>query len=33
MKTSKTDLSARLEPIKKRNENKICFDCGEKRTT
>ena len=33
MKTSKTDLSARLEQIKKRNANKICFDCGEKGTT
>ena len=33
MKTSKTDLSARLEQIKKRNANKTCFDCGEKGTT
>ena len=33
MKTSKTDLTARLEQIKKRNPNKTCFDCGEKGTT
>ena len=33
MTTSKTDLTARLEQIKKRNPNKTCFDCGEKGTT
>jgi hypothetical protein len=27
---SPQDLSKRLEEIKKRTENKTCFDCGEK---
>ena len=33
MKTTKDEITSRLEQIKKRGANKTCFDCGEKGTT